>query len=91
MSKFIFWFNMTIMSVLGLYQFFTGQSVSSPNILIVCSTLFFMLDMLRDEIKGAQSDVACACGHQWLSHNDNGCCWDDECQCTRPAANANSV
>ena len=41
--------------------------------------------------QGAQSDVACACGHQWLSHNDNGCCWDDECQCTRPAANANSV
>ena len=41
--------------------------------------------------QGVQSDVACACGHQWLSHNDNGCCWDDECQCTRPAANANSV
>ena len=36
---------------------------------------------------GAQ--VACACGHLWLSHNDNGCCWDDECQCTRAAANAN--
>ena len=48
-----------------------------------------------NEIKAAQqsvqTDVACACGHQWLSHNDNGCCWDDECQCTRPAANANSV
>ena len=34
--------------------------------------------------QGVQSDGACACGHKWESHNKNGCCWDEECECTQP-------
>jgi len=34
--------------------------------------------------QGVQADGACMCGHQWSSHNRNGCCWDEECECTQP-------
>lgn len=26
----------------------------------------------------------CSCGHAWDSHNENGCCWDEDCDCTQP-------
>lgn len=31
----------------------------------------------------ATADV-CWCGHRWSSHNEHGCCWDDDCHCVHP-------
>ena len=32
-----------------------------------------------------QLERTCAeCGHLWESHNQLGCCWDDDCTCNRP-------
>ncbi|MGB2788931.1 MAG: hypothetical protein WBC13_06385 [Dokdonella sp.] len=31
-----------------------------------------------------EPDGTCDCGHAWTAHNENGCCWDDDCDCTQP-------
>jgi len=36
----------------------------------------------KREIAQAVQGV-CSCGHAWTAHNQNGCCWDDECECTQ--------
>ena len=27
----------------------------------------------------------CDCGHEWSAHNENGCCWDEDCTCIKPS------
>jgi hypothetical protein len=41
--------------------------------------------MLNQDAAVAQpNDETCSCGHLWTSHNEHGCCWDDDCGCDKP-------
>jgi hypothetical protein len=41
--------------------------------------------MLNQDAAAAQpNDETCSCGHLLTSHNEHGCCWDDDCGCDKP-------